>query len=53
MSDLTSVLKKYQKKPISYYLKSTWYFEKFYEKIILIVLGILGLWKIVEWIFPK
>lgn len=28
------------------YLKEPWYFEVWYEKIILIGLGIMGMWKI-------
>lgn len=32
------------------YLKAPWYFEKAYEKIILIGLGILGVWKIFGWV---
>ena len=32
-------------------LTAGWVFEKWYEKLILIALGILGLWKIFGWIF--
>ena len=32
---------------ISMYLKEPWYFEKAYEKIILISLCSLGLWKLI------
>lgn len=35
---------------IKYNLKSAWYFDKWYEKIILIALGILAFMKIMEWI---
>lgn len=33
------------------YIKEPWYFEKGYEKVILVLLGILGLWKIGGLIF--
>jgi len=39
-------IQKGEDKNIGFYLKSTWYFEEFYEKAILIFLGILGLWKL-------
>lgn len=29
-------------------LTLAWYFDKFYEKLILIILGVLGLWKLTE-----
>lgn len=32
-------------------LKVAWYFNKWYEKIILIVMFILGTWKIIELVF--
>jgi len=31
-------------------LKAAWYFEKWWEKAIIIVLGILGLFKIMEFL---
>jgi len=49
MNELKSILNK--KKPLSFYLKSAWYFDKPYEKAILVGLGILGLWKIAGWVF--
>jgi len=33
------------------YVREPWYFEKPYEKVILILMGILGMWKIYGWIF--
>ena len=33
------------------YLRSAWYFDKWYEKIILIGLGVLGIWKLWSLIF--
>ena len=36
---------------IGMYLNEAWYFEKWYEKLILIGLGILGMWKLVGLIF--
>jgi hypothetical protein len=33
------------------YITEAWYFEKWYEKLILIGLGILGMWKIFGWIY--
>ena len=47
MSELKSILE-LNKKNIGYYLKSTWYFETILDKIVLVTLGILGMWKIVE-----
>lgn len=48
-------IKQYQKKGfgemIGLYLRSSWYFDKWYEKLILIALGVLGMWKIIGWIF--
>ena len=38
-------------KKLDYYLKSAWYFQSAFDKIILIVLGVLGVWKLVELIF--
>lgn len=44
-------IKEYQQKGFvkDYFanMKLAWYFEKWYEKLILVVLGILGIWKIV------
>jgi len=36
---------------IKLYFTSGWIFEKWYEKVIMIALGILGMWKIAGWIF--
>lgn len=33
------------------YIREAWYFEKWYEKVILVGMGILALWKIFNWIF--
>ena len=33
---------------IRVYLNEAWYFEKWFEKLILVGLGILGMWKILE-----
>ena len=49
MDEMRSILD--QKRTLGYYLKSTWYYEKPYEKVILIVGGVLALWKIFELIF--
>lgn len=46
MNDLRSILDK--KRNAGYYLKSAWYFEKFYEKFIMIGLNLLGFWKLIE-----
>jgi len=34
---------------IGMYLKSPWYFDKWYEKLILLGLGFLGFWRILGW----
>ena len=31
---------------IGIYLNSAWYFEKWWEKLTLVILGILGVWRI-------
>jgi hypothetical protein len=36
---------------IGLYLREAWYFEKWHEKLILVGLCLLGLWKIFGWIF--
>ena len=50
MNDLKSI-REYQKKGmpeiIKEQLKLAWYFEKGYEKLILVILCFFGLWKIV------
>jgi len=33
------------------YIREAWYFEKWYEKVILILMSVLGMWKIFGWIF--
>lgn len=33
------------------YVREPWYFEQWYEKVILILMGIFGWWKILGWIF--
>lgn len=33
---------------IGMYLSEAWYFDKWYEKMIIVCLGALGIWKIVE-----
>jgi len=47
MNELKSILN-LEKKNFGYYLKATWYFEKAVDKIVLITLGILGMWKLLE-----
>ena len=47
MEEMRSVLD--PKKSAIEMLKATWYFEKSYEKIIMVGLGILGVWKIFGW----
>jgi len=49
--EIEPIIKNQKRMRIGEYLKATWYFEKPYEKIILVVLGILGLLKIWDWIF--
>lgn len=48
-------IKEWQRKTfgevVSMYLKEDWYFNQWYEKIILVGLSFLGLWKIMGWIF--
>lgn len=43
-------IKEYQKKGMGeifgFYLRSAWYFDQWYEKLILVGLGILGMWKL-------
>ena len=39
------------RRTIGFYLKSSWYFETFFEKIILLGLGGLGALRIIQWIF--
>jgi len=46
MNELRSITDK--KKKIGDYLKLGWIFDLWYEKIILTVLGILGLWKLIN-----
>ena len=29
-------------------MSASWYFEKWWEKVILVVLSVMGLWKIIE-----
>ncbi len=36
---------------IRMYMHEAWYFEKWYEKAIMVGLGMLGMWKIAGWIF--
>lgn len=36
---------------ISMYLKEAWYFNAWYEKLILILMGVLAVWKIYGFIF--
>ena len=36
---------------IRLYLGEAWYFEKWYEKVILILMSVFGMWKICGWIF--
>ncbi len=33
------------------YATEPWYFETWYEKVILILMGILAIWKVFGWIF--
>jgi len=46
MSELRSVLN--PKKSIKFYLNSAWYFETWFEKLVIILLGVFGMWKIIE-----
>lgn len=36
---------------IRLYFTSPWYFEKVYEKLIMVTLCFLGLWKIFGWVY--
>jgi hypothetical protein len=38
-------------KQFGYNLNQSWYFEKWYEKLILVGLCVLGVWRIFSWIF--
>lgn len=48
-------IKEYQKEKIGEkvrkYVNSAWYFDQWYEKMILIILSFLAFLKIFEWIF--
>lgn len=37
-----------RKEELARYLTYAWFFKTWYEKIILVVLGTLGLWKLIE-----
>ena len=50
MEDIKSISES-KKMRIGEYLKATWYFEKFFEKAILVGLCLLGLVRIVQWVF--
>jgi len=39
------------RRTIGFYLKSSWYFETFLEKAILLGLGGLGMLRIFQWVF--
>ena len=50
MNELSTLADWKKKKPneiFGMYLREAWYFEKWYEKIILILFGIMGMWKMV------
>ncbi len=51
MKDLKDWNKQTLGETINLYLKSAWYFETWWEKVALILLLNLGLWKIAGWIF--
>lgn len=48
---ITTANKKSFGENIGMYLREAWYFESAIEKLILVVLCALGLWKIAGWIF--
>lgn len=54
MDDMKS-LQEWNKKGIGammkMYLGEAWYFETWYEKLIMVSLGMLGIWKIAGWIY--
>ena len=42
----------YQKqRSVMDYIKATWYFDKWYEKLILTLLSALGVWKLFGFLF--
>lgn len=51
MDDIQTVIKKRDKMKIHEYFKASWIFEKWYEKIILMIIGYLGLYKIYQLLF--
>jgi len=51
LRSITQVNKKSFGETIGMYLREAWYFESTIEKLILVALCTLGLWKIMEWIF--
>lgn len=51
LKPLSEHLKEGKGQLVSRYLTSAWYFETWYEKLILIGLGVLGLLRIWQWIF--
>lgn len=46
MTELRSIINK--RREIGEALRLAWYFEKWYEKVILVVLMTLGVWKLVN-----
>jgi hypothetical protein len=46
MNELRSIINKQRR--IGDYLKLAWYFDRWYEKVILVVLGVLEIWKIFD-----
>ena len=51
MKTLAEWTKKPTSQVIGMYFTEAWYFEKAYEKLILVGLCILGMWKIYGWFF--
>ena len=52
MEEIRSILEKRETigARIKFYLTSAWYFETPFEKLVLISLGLLAMWKIAGWV---
>ena len=48
-TDLRAIGSKTFGEVIGMYFNEAWYFDKWYEKAIMVGLSVLGLWKIVGW----
>ena len=52
MSELTEIkpILEKRKSMVADYIKLGWIFDKWYEKVLLAIIGTLGLWKIFDWL---